>query len=232
MAGKLGDGPRTARGHVRKRSVVKDDIGRDLLRPGQFQAPGAQLLEQRVVGGGQGVPCLPTRGFPFRLGLLQGAQAQGWLLAQELAALGGDGQASMACHIHGDQPMGDELADHRAPGVAVMLPADAERGELVMTQALDALVALAQQNRDDMRLPEALTGAIDAGEKLLGGNGAVEGLGRVEADVAIAARVAVVAEIAQQHLSAALAGFRKAQQRVELAVLRPLAWLGSLRLGR
>src|SRR6478736_1345998 len=78
-----------------------------------------------------------------------------------------------------------------------------------------------------MRLPEALAGAIDAGEKLLGGNSAVERFWWVEADIAIAARLAVVAEIAQEHLPATPAGFCKTQQRVELAVLHPLARLGS-----
>src|SRR5271168_4547045 len=80
-----------------------------------------------------------------------------------------------------------------------------------------------------MCLSEALAGAVDAGEKFLGGNGGVEGLGRVEADVAIATRITIVAEIAQQHLPATLAGFGKTQQRIELAVLRPFAWVGSLR---
>ena len=45
---------------------MKDHIGRDLLHPGQFQAPDAQLLEQRVVSRRQGVPGLPTA--PFRSG--------------------------------------------------------------------------------------------------------------------------------------------------------------------
>ena len=136
----------------------------------------------------------------------------------------------MARHIHCNQPMGDELADDRTPGVAVVLPADAERGELVMAEAPDALVGLAQENRDDMRLPEALAGAVDAGQKLLGGDGAVEGLGWVETDIAIAAGFAVVAEIAQENLPTALAGFGETQQRIELAALHLLACIGSLRL--
>src|SRR5437899_2363425 len=111
-----------------------------------------------------------------------------------------------------------------------MLLADAEGGELVVAEPHDALVVLAQENRDDVRLPEALAGSVDAGEQLLRRNGAVEGLRWIEADVAIAARLAVVAEIAQQHLPATLAGFRKAQERVELAVVHPLARLGRLRL--
>src|SRR5579872_6191204 len=81
-----------------------------------------------------------------------------------------------------------------------------------------------------MGLPEALAGAIDAGENLLGRNAAVERLWRVEADIAIAARPAVIAEIAQEHLPAALAGFCKTQERVELAVLHPFARLASPRL--
>ena len=107
--------------------------------------------------------------------------------------------------------MSDELADDRAPGVAVVLFTDPESGELVMVQATDALVELAEENGDDMRLPEALASAVDAGKKFLGGDGAVKGLGRVETDIAIASGVAVVAEIAEQNLAAALAGFGKTE---------------------
>src|SRR4051794_4601607 len=136
----------------------------------------------------------------------------------------------MAGYIHLGQSMGDELADNRAPGIALVLSADAESGELVVAEVRDARVGLAQQNRNDMCLPEALARAVDAGEKFLGGDGAVKSLRRVEADVAIAARLAVVAEIAQQHLPATLAGFCEAQQRVELAMLHSLACIRGLRL--
>src|SRR6516164_4265744 len=81
-----------------------------------------------------------------------------------------------------------------------------------------------------MRLSEALAGAIDAGQKFLGGNAAVERLWWVEADIALAARLTVVAEIAQEHLPATLAGFGKTQQRIELAVLHSLARVGRTRL--
>src|SRR5689334_8306993 len=113
----------------------------------------------------------------------------------------------MARHIDRDQPMGDELAHDRAPGVAVMLGADAEGRKPVMAEPADALVMVAEQHRDDMRLAETLARAVDGGQKLLRGNRAVESLGWVETDTAIAARPAIVAEIAQQHLPAALRGF-------------------------
>src|ERR1700759_5531773 len=160
---KLRHRPWKARGHFRKRLVVENHIGWHILRLGQFQPFGAQLLEKRAVGGGKGLLRRATRGFPLAAGLLQGAQAQGRLLAQELAALAGDRQTAVACDVHRRKPMRDQLADDRAPGVAVMLLADAERGELVVAQAHDALVGLAEKNRDDMRLPEALAGAINAG---------------------------------------------------------------------
>ena len=136
----------------------------------------------------------------------------------------------MARHVHCDQPMSDELADDRAPGVAVVLFTDSESGELVMAQPTDALVELAEENGDDMRLPEALASAVDAGKKFLGGDGAVKGLGRVETDIAIASGVAVVAEIAQENLPTAMAGFGETQQRIELAALRALACIGGVRL--
>src|ERR1700756_4622686 len=99
-----------------------------------------------------------------------------------------------------------------------------------MAQALDALVGFAEENRDDMRLSEPLAGAVDAGQQLLGGDGAIERLGRIETDIAIAARLAVVAEIAQQNLPPALAGFGEPQQGIELAALHALACIWRVRL--
>src|ERR1700761_7393064 len=104
-----------------------------------------------------------------------------------------------------------------------MLLADAESGELVMAQADDALVGLAEEDRDDMRLPEALAGAINAGQQLLCGDGAIERPGWIETNIAVAACFAVVPEIAQQNLPPALAGFGEPQQGIELAALPTLA---------
>src|SRR5947209_16888219 len=127
-------------------------------------------------------------------------------IAQERGAFFRDEQASVAHHIHRNQSLGDELAHDRAPGIAVVFPADAERGELVMAKLPDARFGLAQENRDDVRLPEPLAGAVDAGEHLLGGNRAVKGLGRSEADIEIPARTAGLAELAYKPQPAAPTG--------------------------
>ena len=103
----------------------------------------------------------------------------------------------MTGHIDRDQPMRHKLAQDRAPAIGIMLRADAERGEPIVAPFRDALGFFAKQHVDDMRLAETLARAVNAGEKFLRGNCAVERLGRLKAGIAIAAWRAVIGEIAQ-----------------------------------
>ena len=67
-----------------------------------------------------------------------------------------------------------------------------------------------------MSCAEALAGAIDAGKRFLRHHGAIPGLRRVEAHVAVAARLAGLIEIVEQVDAAAGDAFAQGQQRIEL----------------
>src|SRR5690606_23526326 len=115
------------------------------------------------------------------------------------------------------------------PCAAVVLGADAEGGDAVVAEAGDAFVLDAEQHIDDIGLPETLAGAVDAGQRLLRGNRAVEQLRRLGAGVAIAARLAAVAEIGQERLPAAPGRLGQPEQRVELLPFHALALFRRLR---
>ena len=93
---------------------------------------------------------------------------------------------------------------------------------------------LAAQHVDHVAGAEALAGAVDRRERLLRQLGAVEALGRLQADVAVAAGLgALLAEIAEQHLPPAARGLAVAEQRVELLPLdMALALAGGLGPGQ
>ena len=115
----------------------------------------------------------------------------------------------MAAEIHIDETMSDHLAKDGAPGALIVFLADAVGGDLIMTEAGYALIFRTEQHGYDVGLTEAFACAVDAGERLLHSDGAVETLRRVGAGIAIAAGLAVVTEIVQQNLTAALSRFRK-----------------------
>ena len=101
----------------------------------------------------------------------------------------------MAGQIDGNEAQRDQLAQDRAPQPGVVLGADAEGRDAVMAELGDALVLHAQQHIDDIGMPEAFAGALDAGQGILCCDGSVEQLRRGEAGVAIAARLAVVTKV-------------------------------------
>ena len=98
-----------------------------------------------------------------------------------------------------------------------------------MAELGDTVILEAQQHVDDIGLPEALAGAVDARQRLLRGDRAVEQFRRLGAGVAIAAGRATVAEIGQEHLPAAACRLGKPQQRVELLAFHALALVWCLR---
>src|SRR5262249_3352737 len=82
---------------------------------------------------------------------------------------------------------------------------------------------------DEMADAEALPGAVDGGDRLLRGDGAVPAFDRRKAGVAIAARpVLAFAEIAEQHLPAATRALAEAEQRIELLPLDAALLLGQV----
>ena len=82
--------------------------------------------------------------------------------------------------------LGDHLAEYREPLLLVHALTDAEGAEPVVAQAPYFLVGLAAQYVDHMMGAEALAGAVDAGQRLAGGVGAVPGVRRIQTIVAVA----------------------------------------------
>ena len=124
---------------------------------------------------------------------------------------------------------GDQLADHGAPLLFVQIVADAEHGQLVMSELRDLLGHAADQHVDQMHGAKTLPGAIGAGQQLLRGDLAVAKLRRRQAVVAIAASAAsdFLAEITEQTAAPAARGFRQRHQRIELADRHPLERVGA-----
>ena len=128
----------------------------------------------------------------------------------------------------------DQLADHRKPAARVELGADAEGLQPVVAELADALGRVAEQHIDQMVRAKALAGAVDRGERLLRGDGAVParrpGCGNCRN---CRRAVVALAEIAEQGLAAADDGFAKPDQRLGfLALDAALALVDIGRLGQ
>ena len=129
----------------------------------------------------------------------------------------------------------DQLAQHAAPLHLAQVGADAERAQSLVVKLRDLLGNLAAQHVDQVPgaelLPALLVKAVDARQRLARRLGGVPGGGRVQAVVAgvLVSRVArrgLFAEIGQQPHAPAVVRLRQCQQRVELAALAALEFLG------
>src|SRR5690606_8091197 len=100
--------------------------------------------------------------------------------------------------LHGEEALGEQLPHDAPPLLLGELRADAERAQLVVAMLPHPLRLATEQDVDELAGAEPLVALPlephDGGEQLLGGDGAVEGLRRREAGVAVAARLAVLAE--------------------------------------
>src|SRR5258708_33564023 len=101
----------------------------------------------------------------------------------------------------------DELPEHCAPLSFVPIGADAESGKSVVAELRDAPGRPAEQHVDHVPRAEALPGAVDAGQRLLRGHGAVPDPRRIQAVVAVAAGFARLAEVVEQPDTAATGAF-------------------------
>src|SRR5690606_22953205 len=208
--------------------VVEDHVGRHTLLARQAGAQGAQCFEQGAVRDGDldcrtrcaGIAAALARALSQRVL----AQQHGLLAAQHRAAGLGQAQAAVAFGIDLEQSQRDQLAEYAAPGARIDIGADAVYGQAVVAELVDAFGIAAAQHVDQVRGAEALAGAVDAAQGLARGFGAVPGLGRRDAVVAIAAGPRQgLAKIVQQYLAAATHGLAVTDQCVELAVLQAFA---------
>ena len=213
-------GHRHQLGHLHQGRVVEHHVGRHLFILGNLLAQTAQLLEQPLVVVGiveQTAALLLAAGDGLQAWHRQGQRR---LTAQHGAGRLGQLQHQVAGDVLGQQPLVDQLADHAHPVFVALILADAVGRQLVVTVILDALVERAPEHLHHITYPEGLTHPPDAGERLLGIFGAVITLGGIQADVAVATRLVVVlAEVVEQHLTAAGLRLGEGRHHVELVLL-------------
>src|SRR5262249_17421168 len=151
------------------------------------------------------------------------------LAPQHVAAIRREAQPAMALHVDDQEAHGDELAEHRTPFLRRQLLPDSVGTEVVVTELSDLLRIAAAQHIDHVAGAEALSRAVDAGERLAHGLAAVEGLGRLQAGIAVAAGlIQRLAEIGEQHLATAARRLAIADERLELAPLDPFLGVGRV----
>ena len=97
-----------------------------------------------------------------------------------------------------------------------------------MAEFLYPLAALADEDVGQVLGAEALAGAHDGGQRFLRRDRAVDQLGAVAAEIAIAARLRRLAEIAEQSLPPAARRFAQRNQRVETLAIDPFLLVRGL----
>ena len=135
-------------------------------------------------------------------------------------------QAAVAFEIDIRQTTGHQLAEQRAPFALAHRLADTVHRQMLMAEAADFFVVLAQQHIHQM--PDAITlaGAVDRRERLTGRLGGVPGLHAIDAVVAVAAGLGhVFVEVGQQGLTTAAGFFAEREHGVELVLLQTLVAL-------
>ena len=125
--------------------------------------------------------------FFHRDGTPQSTQGQPTLAAQHRERLFRQAQGIETLGVHPEAALGNELAKNGAPLGGGVLRAGAEHFQPVVAPVADACIVLTDENLDQVVHAEAFAGAGDAGHGLLRSLGAVPGLRRVHAVVAIAA---------------------------------------------
>ena len=142
-AGELGTRAWAVLDHFGQGGIVKHHVRRYPLGCGQFAAPGAQRFPQTLVGG------VAEGGAGGAFGaLLLGldrfsiaAQPQTLVTAQHGAAYIRQMQPAVTFNIHREQTTRDQLSKNSAPGIGIVVLADAEGALFVMTKAFHTLVA-------------------------------------------------------------------------------------------
>ena len=230
--GHLGGCRRLAPRHIDERLVGEHHIGGDALLFGQGRAALAQRLEQRrvarlAVGQRRGVGDRACG--LFRGGFERVLAQRDLVRALEHAPAGvRDRPGAVAGDIEGNDPGAVELAKNRAPFLLAVFLADAKSRQAIVTESQNSVAVIADQHIGQMLGAEALAGAHDGGERLLRGDGTVDDLGTIAAEIAIAAWLCGLAEIGQQRLPAAARRFAQRHQRVEALALDPLLLVGGI----
>ena len=134
----------------------------------------------------------------------------------------------MAGGIHPRKAQRHDLAGHGMPLARRQIAANAEGRKLLVAMSEDLLRFLAAQHVDQVRGPEAMTGAHRAGQELLRLDAAVEGLRRTQAIVAVAAGARIVlAEVRQKRRTPTAGDLAPGHQRLQPRPLHPFVLLAG-----
>lgn len=162
--------------------VAEDDVGGDVLVGGESAAQGAQLLEEGLIGVGEGGGvggAFYSGGDPRRLrGLRRGGGAglgdlEALFAFEDKHAGGGEVGGAVFVGGEGELVLADERVGERAPVGLGLVLADAVDAELVVALVDDFLGHGAAEDVDDVAEAEALSGAGDRREEFLGVLGGV-----------------------------------------------------------
>ena len=210
---------RLAPRHVDQGLVGEDHIGRDALRLGEF-GPARRSASNNAVSPAApsaSAAALAAARAALRLaGLSVSLRSVDLVGALEHAPAGvGHRPGAVAGDVERDDAGAVELAENRPPFLLAVFLADAEGRQAIMAEFQDRVGVLADEHVGQVLGAEALAGAHDGGERLLRRDRAVDHLGAVAAEIAIAARLRGFAEIGQQRLPAAARRFAQRDQRVE-----------------
>ena len=206
------------------------DIGRHAPLPRDLQAKRLQGAQQRRLlapqGRFSGIGASRAGGPNLR----GRARDDGVLAVEELAVAAQQAQPlirdpdpPVAPDVDPQEPRRHHLADQRAPLVLAALGPDPEGRNPVMAEARDLVRPGPPQDVDQVRGPEALARPVRCREDFSRILGPVDALGRVEADVAVAARLDPLPEILQQRHPPAGRRLAVAEQGIEALVLPALA---------
>src|ERR1044072_4207887 len=100
-------------------------------------------------------------------------ELDGLLFLEKILPRGRNVKPAMLRHVYRQQVHRDELAENALPLGFGVFTADVKRRDLVVAKLLDTGIRLSHQHIDHIGYAEALTRAIDAGERLLGGDCAI-----------------------------------------------------------
>ena len=198
----LGHGPGRFLSHVAKRGVGKDDIGRDILVPGEPEPEGFQCREQFAVGGFGYRPV--RRGPDLLAGRLRGGpHRHGQLLAPEEHCPGGlGGLQGGVKRVDPEIALLHQIVDPQPRLRLLDLPHQAVGGQTLQAQLLHPFGLAAPQNLENQGfahvVPQLFPDADHTGEDHLGLGGDVHLDKRIPAVAAVAAGIPVgLAEIVE-----------------------------------
>ena len=210
--------------HLDQRAVGEDHVGRHAAGVGERPALGLECGEQPLVLGRDQRRWRGAHRRACRATDAVGAELERRLAAEQRPRLLGQAQRAVAGGVGTDEVEAHQLAEDRLPFGLRPIGADAEGRQAVVAAGEDLFAALAAQDRDQVLAAEALAGPEDRREGHPRRLGCVEELGRVAAEVAVAAGLLHgLAEVGEERLPPAVLGLGEAEEGVEPLVVGLLA---------